>query len=437
MADHNEEPEITLDDVLNTGVGTDRNVPEPTPKEDSTPKPEDTPSPVSEEEQDKGNEDDKSNKEKLQNLFIGFSNEEEVEENKKQLRSRLISQYKGTNFDANGNIVNEQGEVVASFDDLYDYITEEKVVKDDAGNIVDEEGNVVKSAYEVAVEETVVNSLHDNSPYQFVDENGTPKIYTDDDKGFQEFANDVAGERFEEFKEAYFNSNPLIKDVVMHLAAGNDLESFREPFDYSSLDVTALSTSEKLELISRSFAVKGVAREQIEPMMQMIKDGNQIDSQVLVAIPALQAHEDTIEQNREQQYLESVEAQNQKVEAYWNEMEQVVNTGVLSDNVSIPDNEKQAFFSYISDAVDDSGNSQDMLDSVNEKAEQKLLVSYLRYKGFDLSSLVKVAARENRVKSLKQLIKESANLSNNPVNDSSKASVTSGEVDITIDTLLS
>lgn len=436
MEDNTQEPEITLDTIMNTGVGADRTPPPsneppandpPAEEDDSKGKPtEDTP-PVT--------PDTGDNRTKVGNLLKSFSNTDELDDTKKPIRDRLLSKFKGTSFDAEGNIVDKEGKVVTSSDDIYKYVTEGEETKDAEGNIVDEEGNIVKSVYDIAVEETVVNKLHDQSPYTFVDENGKPKIYADDEKGFTDFANDVSAQRFEEFKEEYFNRHPLIKDVIQHLTAGHDLSSFKESVDYSTVDPTNLTMDEKIAYIERSFEIRNLPKEQIGDLIQMFKDGNQIDSQLLKALPALQQYEEDRILKREEDYHQAIEEQNKQVMEYWNNVEEVVSTGKLVD-LDIPDAEKEDFFSYLSDAIDNQGNSKDMLDARNETLEQKLLASYLRYKGFDLSALVNMKASAKRTQTLKELIAESANLVSAPVNDASKNGVTSREQDITIDALL-
>ena len=107
---------------------------------------------------------------------------------------------------------------------------------------------------------------------------------------------------------------------------------------------------------------------------------------------------------------------------------------LLPGTEPIPDADKKGFYEYVSDAVDDKGNSKELIDRQNETLEQRLMLSYLRYKGFNLDKLVALKARETKVKGLKEMIKKSAKIESTPVNDNQR--VTSGESDITIGSLL-
>jgi hypothetical protein len=63
-------------------------------------------------------------------------------------------------------------------------------------------------------------------------------------------------------------------------------------------------------------------------------------------------------------------------------------------------------------ATDQYGRSQAMIDAENASVEDTLMLEYLRYKGFDLKSLVQTAAQTQRVQSLRDRIKKSVKVGN-------------------------
>lgn len=367
-------------------------------------------------------------------LLSTFISEDNLEDSDKVLRADLLKKHKGTTFDANGNLTDEKGNIKATFDNLLKEINSNELSLDNAGNQVDSEGNIIKSAYEIAVENTVVNKLAKESGYNLVDEEGNPKIYTDDDEGFKDLTNDLSAERFQNFKQEFFGQNPVLTEVAKHLLSGNTLDTFQEARDYTSIDVTQISDAEKESYIRRSFEIRGMDKTQTDNMLQLIKDSNSLTDQAKIALPALQAYDDERISNRDVEYQKTIEQRNQEIEQHWDNVDTIIKEGKVS-NITIPDADKEEFYDYISTAVDDRGNSKESLDKTKETLEQQLAYSYLRFKGFDLSKLVKTQVNKDKVLSLKERIKRSKTIKDSPLNDAN-VGVTSGDTDVTLESLL-
>ena len=429
--------EITMDNLLNTGVGTNR---EPiTPEEvkviPEVPNTPNAPATNTKQTDVPPTESTGDNKANLQNLFTSFVNEDGLDEGNKEIRKGLLDQYKGEAFDAAGNILDKDGNIVANFSDMYEeYSKEDALTLDDKGNQINDKGEVVKTAVEVAIETTVVNKLHSESEYEFLNDDGTTKIYSDDSAGFSEFTKDVSAQRFEEFKGEFFGQHPELTEVAKHLLSGGTLDTFQKSTDYSSLDIATMTKEDKLHYIRQSYESAGLPKDRVDGLLQLFIDANLIDSEITKALPALQANDAKVKQQRDAQYQASIDERNARVEQYWNEVNNIVTKGDLGA-INIPDTDKAGFFTYISQAADDRGNSKEFLDKAKETREQELMVSYLRYKGFDLGKLVDTKAKSSRVLSLKEQIQRSARITPNTVNESRQNTKTSGE-DITIANML-
>lgn len=440
-------PDITLDNVLNTGENTDRQTVETSTDDNLTPE-----EIAAKEASDakEGKEDDKKddltpeevaanqaeNNNNLKNLFSSFVDDASLSEDDKAIRTQLLDKHKGTSFDAEGNILDKDGNILTAFDKLLEYsLEEDKFTIDDKGNQVDAEGKIVKTAVEVAVDTTVVNKLHSESDYEFQNEDGSTKIYSDDEAGIKDFTNDVSSQRFEEWKSEFFSQTPELAEVTKHLLSGGSIDTYNSAVDYSKLDVSTMSKDEKIKHIRRSFEVTGLGEERINGLLQLFTDSNTIDAEITKALPALQEHEQSQTQQRDDAYLQSVDERNQKVETYWNDVSSTVEKGTLAD-ITIPKEEQENFFNYLSAVVDDKGNSKEMLDSGKETLEQQLQIKYLRFKGYDLNKLVETKVKSQKVTTLKDLIKRSAKLKTTPISNS-RQKQTSGESNVTIDSLLS
>jgi hypothetical protein len=441
--------EINLDNILNTGENSNRQAPitgisthSVEPIEPIEPiKPIKPIKPVEGEEQNQVPTEhaqliNEENNNSFKALLTSFTDESTLDADNKSIRTDLLAKYKGTSFDENGNIVNDKGEIVTPFDTLLkESLEEDEVTMDAEGNQVDAEGNIVKTKVELAVENTVVNKWHAESGYEFVDEKGNTKVYTDDEAGHKEFRDDLVAQQGKEWREEFFNKTPELAEVAKHLLAGKSMDTYKSNVDYSTIDIKTLTPSEKESYIRKSYEIAGLDKARVDDLIQLFKDSNKLDSEIEKALPALQANEVKAKQQRDLDYQQTIKDEQARQMNYWNTVEQVVTKGQLND-IKIPDTDKAAFFDYLSTAIDSKGNSKEFLDSQKETLEQQLQIKYLRFKGYDLSKLVETKVKEAKVLNLKERIKQSAKIKSTPINDANK-SKTSGGQDITIDAMLS
>ena len=55
-------------------------------------------------------------------------------------------------------------------------------------------------------------------------------------QGWKQLAQDIASIELEEFKNSFFESNPILREVSKHLLSGGKLEDFNNPVDYTKVD---------------------------------------------------------------------------------------------------------------------------------------------------------------------------------------------------------
>lgn len=430
------DPIINLDTVLNTGENDDRK-PIETPEKPDPNKPD-----------DKGNSssastpnnppatppvDESEDQIKIRSLFSSFADDSSLDDEKKGIRKKLLDKYQGESFDQNGNVIDKDGKTVKEFKDIYTDLNTELTL-DDKGNQVDKDGNIIKTKFELAAETTEVNRLHKLSGYEIHDENGEIKIYEDSEAGLNEFTDDLAEVKFNEKIERYFNQHPLLDRVAKHLLAGKDLSTFNQPIDYDKIDKKALSTDEKLAYIRKSYEITGMAKERIDSIISLIKDGNKVDADFDAAIASLKQHQADLIKKENDDYQKALADHTRKLEEHWNNVKSIIDTD-KTKFVTIPKAEKEAFYNYISNAVDNNGNSQAMLDAQAQSIEEKIGLDYLRFKGFNFDTLIKQKVQEKSVEGLRDLIKKSAGVA--PATQSSSSSNSgNNNVDISISTLL-
>ena len=295
-----------------------------------------------------------------------------------------------------------------SKESLDKYIDTGEVLLDAQGNQIDETGKIIKPASEVNVANTIIelskNAIEQELGFTLLDSEGKPKSYSNSVEGSTELLKDVATNATVNAVTAFLNSNPELKDIYFHLANGGKLNDYTASnIDYTAIDVTALDRTGKLNYIKQSFEQQGVKNAgSLIKTLEQSSDEALTQAAADAIITLKQVSEDArIEREREYQLNQQKEAQ--ALEEYWNNVNSVITNGKLKD-INIPNAEKEDFFKYLAVPINSKGESQEMIDAEKEDNEDRLLLSYLRFKKFNLNDLVNLKAKTNRLEQLRSRV---------------------------------
>lgn len=336
------------------------------------------------------------------------ADDSKLSEEDKSLKNTLLATFGATNVDAKGNLINEQGQVVLSKESLDKYIDTGEVLLDAQGNQIDETGKIIKPASEVNVANTIIelskNAIEQELGFTLLDNEGKPKSYSNSVEGNTELLKDVATNATINAVTAFLNSNPELKDIYFQLANGGKLDEYTSSnIDYTAVDVTSLDRTGKLNYIKQSFEQQGLKNAgSLLKTLEQSSDEALTQAAADAIITLKQVSEDAkLEREREYQLNQQKEAQ--ELEDYWNNVKSVITSGKLKD-INIPDAEKEDFFKYLAVPINSKGESQEIIDADKEDDEYRLLLSYLRYKKFNLNDLVNLRAKTNRLEQLRSRV---------------------------------
>ena len=331
-----------------------------------------------------------------------------LSEEDRTLKNTLLSTFGAAGIDTNGNLINEQGQVVLSKESLDKYIDTGEVLLDAQGNQIDETGKIIKPASEVNTANTIIelskNAIEQELGFTLLDSEGKPKSYSNSVEGSTELLKDVATNATVNAVTAFLNSNPELKDIYFHLANGGKLDDYTASnIDYTAVDVTTLDRTGKLNYIKQSFEQQGLKNAgSLIKTLEQSSDEALTQAAADAIITLKQVSEDAkIEREREYQLNQQKEAQ--ALEEYWNNVNSVITNGKLKD-INIPNAEKEDFFKYLAVPINSKGESQEMIDAEKEDNEDRLLLSYLRFKKFNLNDLVNLKAKTNRLEQLRSRV---------------------------------
>lgn len=191
--------------------------------------------------------------------------------------------------------------------------------------------------------------------------------------------------------EQFFGVNEQTQQLYEHLSKGNTVDSFiqeRVTQDFQKYD---LKTEDGQKGLIRShFKSLGLGDIEIDAILTTrVNDGSLKEFSKGIYDVKKQQHDAKIAEVKaqEQQQLEARRIEAQKISQ---EINSILDKGKLVD-FTIPLNEKNEFRNFLY-SVDEQGRSLTGLAYNNATREQKMLIDYLLFKGFSLSSN---AARAN------------------------------------------
>lgn len=335
------------------------------------------------------------------NSFSDNPSEENLE-----IKKDLLDHFKGKDFDEQGNILGEDGEILVDYDKVVDHVaSQEDANFDEDGNEVDAEGNIITTKDQLEGSKYHANKLAKNLGYSFEDENGNPKVYSDGDEGVNELIQDVTSSKNEEFKNEFLSSNPVLTEVAKHLLSGKDLDTFDKPISYSDVSVKDVNKDSKYDFIKKSFIAEGQSEERAEKNAKRVSEKD-LDSETEEALSVLQGFEDKKTESRQAELDAKVQEQQRQDEEYWGTVNNTIKSGKL-ENFNIPDKEKEKFFNYLAIPIKDN-KSQDMLDREKSTLEGRLKEAYYRYKGGDFTDSIKEEVGRSKVNSIRARMKKNS-----------------------------
>jgi hypothetical protein len=433
---------IDLDQVLNTGVGSDYKKVDNQPTDDEKKKAEEVAAIKLAEEEKKKKELENQNNNQNQDddldtltLIQGLSSDT-LDADQKELKNDILTKFKGVGIDANGNVIDKNNNVVANFSKVEEYLNADPLY-DDKGNQIDEKGKVVKTKAQVEFEKSAIAGVIAELPYELKDDKGNPIIYDDTLEGWKKLGKDIGRIEAETQYQSLLESNPELTEIAKHILSGGKIEDFNKPIDYSKIETKKLSTNDKLDLIKRSFVASGVDSDSAADMMDLIKEKGEaeIDKRLSKAISTLDNNQKEIQAERDAAYQRTIQEENNRVIKYWTGVKQVVDKGTLG-NVEIPKEDQEAFFKYLSTPVDEEGNSQETLDNMKQGLESDLMMRYYRYKGYNLEKIVNREKNRDKVLTLREKINKARKSNSSDRTNTSSSSRSGNPGDVSLDELL-
>lgn len=234
--------------------------------------------------------------------------------------------------------------------------------------------------------------------------------YDDTVDGLTSFVKDISTELAETQMEQLLDQYPEVKEHLEYVLNGGDSSQFFDTHnpqnDYSNIQMGENDTTLHRAMLGEYFQSKGHSSDMINEMLNDYQDGGKLYNKAIIAQKELVNLQETTKSQTQQDQLEIYQAQQEQEETLWNDVADAIESGNEFAGIRISDANKQDFFDYISQPVDENGSTQRDLDYAESNMDIKLAIDYLMFNGFDLSDIIDTKARTKSVENLRSRIQD-------------------------------
>ena len=301
--------------------------------------------------------------------------------------------------------VKESGEEVEDIDGDEDEEEIEVEEQETSDSAADDGVEATKSEAD-GIEETVITEVLNNLGYELEGD------YADTVEGLTQMTQDVAQTMAEDQLDNLFEQFPEIQKHLEFVLNGGDSTQFynmgNRMGSISNAQVTEDNVMMQRAVLTEYFRVKGHDDDFISELLTDYEVGDKLYGKAVKAKEALLKYEQaqqaqTLEQQKAQQQQTRQEAQN-----FWSDVNSTIQDAREFSGIVVQQRDKKKFFDYVSQPVDQYGNTQRDLDHENAEMDVRLAIDYLMFKGFKLEDMIKAKAKTETAKTLRKQIRSTS-----------------------------
>lgn len=311
--------------------------------------------------------------------------------------------------DAQGNLVDKDGNIFKTKDEANEYLNQFDA---------DGDGN------EPTEPKLSIKTIQEAVGVDVVDDKGKKVKFDNTPEGIKSYVNSVMEIRENEIAEAAINrlyqDVPVLPDIInYYIANGGSLEGYNQIPDRTQIVIDDNNVSQQKAIIKQAHKEFG-RRGDVNKYIKYLEDSGQLLETAKDELAALQQADKEEHERLRQEAEARIKADEEASEKYWTGVKKVID-GKKIAGYQIPDNiiisrdgkkisaTPQDFFNYIYQ-VDDNGKSRYVYDLEKQTPEARrddqILRAYLTFVGGNYASLVDMAIKEEKVRTLRMKSKQ-------------------------------
>lgn len=253
-------------------------------------------------------------------------------------------------------------------------------------------------------DDSIISSIAKSLGYEL------EKEYAETEEGLAEFTKDIAQEIAEDQLEGLFKQFPLVQKHLDFVMAGGDPEKFFDAYNpnksFENMEIEQDDSRTQKYMITEFLKSKGHDDEFIKDMINDYEDSGKLYDRAKVAQRNLSNIQKQERDNMVKQQQEAQQRAAEENERFWEGVANTIQEGKEFAGIRIPDREKAKFFDYISEPINENGQTRRDVDYSKANIEAKLALDYLMYKGFNLKDIIDVKAKTASATSLRDKVRQ-------------------------------
>lgn len=262
----------------------------------------------------------------------------------------------------------------------------------------------VSSTEEETEEPGVIDILRSKMGYE------VEGSFTEDYDGVAKFADAVAQEMAKEQLDTVFAQFPDVEQYLQYRYNGGDPKQYFQAtapvIDYSAVEITDDNVGIQRAVLEDFLKRSGYTGEETAETIQDYVDAGILQRQAQRSLGKLQKMQEQEAITVVERQKKEAEERQQKVQQQWTSIQDTINKGSVK-GFDIPTADRKKFFSWMSDAIDNQGRTQRLIDREKMDLESQVAMEYLLWKNFDLQRLVSNTQNTRKAQNLKTKLQQS------------------------------
>lgn len=233
--------------------------------------------------------------------------------------------------------------------------------------------------------------------------------FAEDYDGVVAFTQTVANEIAKEQLDSVFAQFPDVEQYLQYRYNGGDPKRYFQAtapqVDFSAIEIDPEDVSTQRGVVQEFLVRSGYTAEEIAETIQDYVDAGILERQATRSLGKLQKMQQQEAASILEKQQQEAQQRQQQVQQQWINIQNTINAGTVR-GFEIPTADRKKFFSWMSDAVDNQGNTQRLIDRQSMDIETQVAMEYLLWKNFDLNKLVANRNNTQKAQNLKQKLQQ-------------------------------
>lgn len=233
--------------------------------------------------------------------------------------------------------------------------------------------------------------------------------FKDDYDGVVSFTQTVANEIAKEQLDAIFQQYPDVEQYLQFRYNGGDSKKYFQTHspevDYNAVQLSDDDISTQRLIVQEHLAMQNYTAEEIAETVQDYIEAGLLHKHAQRGLVKLQQAQKTKAEQLIVEQQQQAEQHRTQVQQQWTAIQTTIDNGRLK-GFEVPAADRKKFYAWMSEAVDNQGRTQRLIDRESMDLETQLAMEYLAWKNFDLNKLVTNSSRTKEAKNLKERLQQ-------------------------------